>query len=95
MASATVAHASVVHRRRELGAVSSSGPTSTYIYRHLWRISHIPRKQFVRPIRASSGRGFNGEEAARAFSKKADQLFNEIKRKSVEFQRENDLQGKV
>jgi len=34
-------------------------------------------------------------EAARAFGTKADQVFGDVKRKAVEFQEKNDVQGKV
>lgn len=56
----------------------------------------------------ASGSGFDGQvgrmaeearrragEAARAFGTKADQVFDDVKRKAVEFQEKNDVQGKV
>lgn len=108
---AAVAHASVAtahdHRRREFvksGCCRGAVSHSTYVSRDVWRISN-PRKQFaaVRVRRATTcDWGFDGqrlaEEArrsARAFGNKAGQVFDEIKRKTVDFQQKNDVQCKV
>lgn len=74
------------------GTVVGSGPTSTYLCRNLWKVNR-PNKQlrvrrtmrceasvkglqdFADEARRSSG------EAARAVSRKADQVFDDVKAK--------------
>jgi hypothetical protein len=107
---AAVAQASAVtaQQRGELGTsgrwggASGSGPTSTYISRSVWRVSS-PRRRFVgvrvrRVARCeASGRGFDDQvgRMAEQARQKAGEVFEDVKRKAVDFNEKNDVQGKV
>lgn len=107
---AAVAQASAVtaQQRGELGTsgrwggASGSGPTSTYISRSVWRVNS-PRRQFVgvrvrRVARCeASGRGFDDQvgRMAEQARQKAGEVFEDVKRKAVDFNEKNDVQGKA
>ena len=84
------------------GAAAGSGPTSTCISRNAWRVN-CPREQFVgvRVRRVTkceaSGRGFDDQvgRIAEQARRKAGEVFENVKRKAVEFNEKNDVQGKV
>ena len=84
------------------GGADGSGPTSTYISRSVWRVNS-PRRQFVgvrvrRVTRCeASGRGFDDQfgRMAQQARRKAGEVFEDVKRKTVDFNEKNDVQGKV
>lgn len=78
--------------------ISGGGPTSTYISRSVWRINCSPRKQKFVGVRCeASGSGFEGQvgRMAEEARRRAGEVFGDVKRKAVEFQEKNDVQGKV